>query len=90
MGSWREVESLSSEYRIMVDGVINHISQFSDWFKSFLAGDKYFEDFFIELDPTIDLSKVVRPRATHFFMNILTNDGKILIFGQLLVKTKLI
>ena len=41
MGSWREVESLSSEYRIMVDGVINHISQYSDWFKSFLAGDKY-------------------------------------------------
>ena len=77
MGSWREVESLSSEYRIMVDGVINHISQFSNWFKSFLAGDKYFEDFFIELDPTIDLSKVVRPRATPLLHEYIADDGKI-------------
>ena len=77
MGSWREVESLSNEYRIMVDGVINHISQFSDWFKSFLAGDKYFEDIFIELDPTIDLSKVVRPRATPLLHEYIDNDGKI-------------
>lgn len=77
MGSWREVESLSSEYRIMVDGVINHISQFSDWFKSFLAGDKYFEDFFIELDPTTDLTKVVRPRASPLLHEYIDNDGKI-------------
>jgi len=77
MGSWREVESLSKDYRIMVDGVINHISQFSDWFKSFLAGDKYFEDFFIELDPTTDLTKVVRPRATPLLHEYLDDDGKI-------------
>jgi sucrose phosphorylase len=77
MGSWREFESLSSEYRIMVDGVINHISQFSDWFKSFLAGDKYFEDFFIELDPTTDLTKVVRPRASPLLNEYIDNEGKI-------------
>jgi len=77
MGSWREVEHLSSDYRIMVDGVINHISQFSEWFKSFLAGDKYFEDFFIELDPSIDLSKVVRPRATPLLHEYIADDGKI-------------
>ena len=77
MGSWREVEQLSVDYRIMVDGVINHISQFSEWFKSFLAGDKYFEDFFIELDPSIDLSKVVRPRATPLLHEYTADDGKI-------------
>lgn len=77
MGSWREVEQLSADYRIMVDGVINHISQFSQWFKSFLAGDKYYEDFFIELDPTIDLSKVVRPRATPLLHEYLDDNGKI-------------
>ncbi|WP_083568676.1 sugar phosphorylase [Arcobacter sp. LA11] len=77
MGSWREVEQLSNEYRIMVDGVINHISQFSDWFKAFLAGDKYFEDYFIELDPTIDLSKVVRPRATPLLHEYIDDNGKI-------------
>ncbi len=63
MGSWKEIEEISSDYRLMVDGVINHISQFSDWFKAFMSGDPYFKDFFIEVDPSTDLSKVVRPRA---------------------------
>jgi len=77
MGSWREVEQLSADYRIMVDGVINHISQFSLWFKAYLAGDKEYDDFFIELDPTIDLSKVVRPRASPLLHEYLDDDGKI-------------
>ena len=77
MGSWREIEHISSEYRLMVDGVINHISQYSDWFKAFLSGDKYFADFFVEVDPTIDLSKVVRPRATPLLHEYTDNDGKI-------------
>lgn len=77
MGSWREVEHLSADYRIMVDGVINHISQFSSWFKAYLAGDKDYEDYFIELDPTIDLSKVVRPRASPLLHEYLDDNGKI-------------
>ncbi|WP_309497154.1 sugar phosphorylase [Sulfurovum sp.] len=77
MGSWREIDSISSKYRLMVDGVINHASQFSDWFKAYLDGDKYFKDFFIELDPCTDLSKVVRPRATPLLSEFIDNDGKI-------------
>lgn len=77
MGSWREVEYLSADYRIMVDGVINHISQFSSWFKAYLAGDKHYDDYFIELDPTTDLSKVVRPRASPLLHEYLDDDGKI-------------
>lgn len=77
MGSWREVEHLSADYRIMVDGVINHISQFSSWFKAYLAGDKEYDDYFIELDPTTDLSKVVRPRASPLLHEYLDDDGKI-------------
>src|SRR5660397_8523 len=63
MGSWREIYTISSKYRLMVDGVINHVSQFSDWFKAYISGDLYFKDFFIEVDPSADLSKVIRPRA---------------------------
>jgi sucrose phosphorylase len=77
MGSWREVEHLSADYRIMVDGVINHISQFSSWFKAYLAGDKDYDDYFIELDPTTNLSKVVRPRASPLLHEYLDDDGKI-------------
>ena len=77
MGSWREIEQISGEYRLMVDGVINHISQFSDWFKAYLAGDPYFQDFFIDVDPSIDLSKVVRPRALPLLSEFVDDSGKI-------------
>jgi len=77
MGSWREIENISSHYRLMVDGVINHVSQFSDWFKAFLSGDQYFKDFFIEIDPITDLSKVVRPRATPLLSEFVDAKGKI-------------
>ncbi len=77
MGSWREIEKISSDYRLMVDGVINHISQFSDWFKAYLAGDPYFQDFFVDVDPSIDLSKVVRPRALPLLSEFVDDAGKI-------------
>jgi sucrose phosphorylase len=77
MGSWREIENISSDYRLMVDGVINHISQFSDWFLAFLSGDEYFKDFFIDVDPATDLSKVVRPRASPLLSEFTDDNGKI-------------
>ena len=77
MGSWREIDVIASKYRLMVDGVINHVSQFSDWFKAYLAGDSYFKEFFIEVDPATDLSKVVRPRASPVLSEFTDNEGKI-------------
>jgi len=76
LGSWKEIEHISSKYRLMVDGVINHISQFSDWFKAFLAGDENYKDFFTELDPSTDLSAVVRPRATPLLHDYEDAQGK--------------
>jgi len=77
MGSWKEVEDISSEYRLMVDGVINHISQYSDWFKAYLAKDPEYANFFVDLDPTTDLSQVVRPRATPLLSEFMDIEGKI-------------
>jgi glycosidase len=77
MGSWKEIEAISGEYRLMVDGVINHVSQFSDWFKAYLANDEEYKDFFTQLDPATDLSKVVRPRTTPLLSEFTDADGKI-------------
>ncbi len=63
MGSWEDIEALSEQYHLMFDGVINHISQYSYWFKGFLENNPKFADFFVQMDPDVDLSKVVRPRA---------------------------
>ena len=76
MGSWKEIEEISGDYRLMVDGVINHISQFSDWFIAYLSGDSYFQDFFIDVDPSIDISKVVRPRALPLLSEFIDGEGK--------------
>lgn len=77
MGSWREIETISAEYRLMLDGVINHVSQYSDWFKAFLGCDSYFKDFFIEVDPKTDLSEVVRPRSSPLLSDFVDCEGKI-------------
>ncbi|MEA3370041.1 MAG: alpha-amylase family glycosyl hydrolase [Campylobacterota bacterium] len=77
LGSWRELEDISSHYRLMVDGVINHISQYSNWFKAYLARDEEYKNFFWDVDPTADLSKVVRPRATPLLSEFEDIDGKI-------------
>lgn len=77
MGSWREIEQISADYRLMVDGVINHVSQFSDWFKAYLENDEYFKDFFIEVDPSADLRKVVRPRSTPLLSEFLDANGRV-------------
>jgi len=76
LGSWKEIQHISQEYRLMVDGVINHISQFSDWFKAFLSGDENYKNFFIELDPATDLSAVVRPRATPLLHDFEDTEGQ--------------
>jgi len=77
MGSWREIEALSEHFRLMFDGVINHVSQYSDWFKAYLAGDPAFKDFFIDLDPSTDLGAVVRPRVSPLLHEYHDSEGKI-------------
>lgn len=77
LGSWREIEEISKEYRLMVDGVINHVSQYSDWFKAYLAGDEEYKNFFWDVDPLADLSMVVRPRATPLLSEFTDTEGKI-------------
>jgi len=77
LGSWREIEAISKDYRLMVDGVINHVSQYSHWFKAYLARDEEYKNFFWDVDPSIDLSNVVRPRATPLLSEFIDADGKI-------------
>ncbi len=77
MGSWRDIEALSKDHRLMFDGVINHISQLSSWFNGFLANDPEYLEFFTELDPSTDLSQVVRPRTTPLLSEYTDDEGKV-------------
>ncbi len=77
MGSWEDIKEISENYRLMFDGVINHISQYSYWFKSFLANDQKYKEYFLDIDPSVDLSKVVRPRTLPLLHEYKDIDGKI-------------
>jgi glycosidase len=75
LGSWEDLEKMSQNYRLMMDGVINHISRESEWFQSFLKDQPPYKDFFISVDPNIDLSEVVRPRALPLLTEVQTASG---------------
>lgn len=63
LGSWKNIKALGNDFQLMFDYVLNHISAESDWFKKYLRKEKGFEELAIEVDPSIDLSRVIRPRS---------------------------
>jgi glycosidase len=64
LGTWQDIAQLGEDFDLMFDLVANHISAKSEWFQNSLAGKQPYTGYFIVLDPSIDLSDVVRPRAT--------------------------
>ena len=76
LGSWVEVERIARRYRLMADAVLNHCSREHAWFKAFLRGDPAYRDYFITVDPTEDLSQVVRPRALPLLTSFQTSHGE--------------
>ena len=69
------MERLGRCFRLMFDAVINHISRKSEWFQRFLAGDPAFARAFITVEPGVDLSQVVRPRALPLLTRVETAAG---------------
>ena len=49
LGTWEDIRSISSQYQLMFDGVLNHASAESKMFKEFLNGHQFYKDFFISL-----------------------------------------
>jgi glycosidase len=76
-GSWKDIQNIRTNHRIMFDCVINHMSQLSKWFNNYLANVPEFEDFFIDADPSTDLTNVVRPRTSPLLTEFIDDEGKI-------------
>ena len=69
LGTWEDILSLKPRYRLMFDGVFNHVSSRSRWFQEFLKGNPEFNDFFIAFDSPEEISEeemrlIFRPRTT--------------------------
>lgn len=76
-GSWKDIEKIRKSNRVMFDGVINHLSQLSNWFNRFLADDPEYYQFFADTDPSTDLSNVIRPRTSPLLTEFIDDEGKI-------------
>jgi sucrose phosphorylase len=69
LGSWQDIENLSKSYKLMFDGVFNHVSSQNRWFHEFLNNNPLYRDFFIAYDSPDDLTPeqrkvIVRPRTS--------------------------
>ncbi len=69
LGSWQDIEDLSKEYKLMFDGVINHVSSQSRWFHEFLNNNPLYDNFFISYDSPDELTQeqrsvIFRPRTS--------------------------
>ena len=75
LGDWDDLTAISKKYRLMADLVVNHISAESTWFQNYQKGVAPGAGYFIEVDPTADVSEVVRPRASDLLRPVETVDG---------------
>ncbi len=76
LGSWDNIRALHADFRLMLDGVINHISASSPWFEAFLRGEEPYTNYFLVTDPAADLSQVTRPRALPLLTRFQTAQGE--------------
>ena len=63
LGEWSDIKSLSSRLKLMADVVLNHVSSESDWFNEFLLDQEPGNRYIKIINPSDDLTKVVRPRS---------------------------
>jgi sucrose phosphorylase len=75
LGSWEDVRALGETFDLMIDLVINHVSRESLWFIDFINNRPPACYYFIEMDPAVDLSEVVRPRKSNILTPVHTHRG---------------
>ncbi|MEQ9359244.1 alpha-amylase family glycosyl hydrolase [Coleofasciculus chthonoplastes] len=75
LASWEDIQSIAQTFDLMLDLVLNHVSSQSAWFEQFKQGIKPGCNYFIEVDPTTDLSQVVRPRSSPLLVKVDTVNG---------------
>ena len=75
LGDWPDINRIASEFKLMSDLVLNHVSSQSMWFHEYLQGHEPYDRFFFEASPEDDLSDVVRPRTSPLLREVDTING---------------
>lgn len=74
-GTWEDVAEIANQFDLMIDLVVNHCSRESLWFSDYVANCEPYCDYFIEVDPSTDVSAVTRPRNTPLLAPVHTHRG---------------
>jgi len=85
LGSWEDIERMTEKYRMMFDGVFNHISAESRAFKEMLNGNPTFKDIAIVFHSPDELTPeqrrmLVRPRTSDILTKYYSIDGPIWVW----------
>ncbi len=64
LGDWEDISRIAEQFDLMTDLVLNHCSREHPLARRLWAGDASAESWFHVVDPGVDTSAVVRPRAT--------------------------
>jgi sucrose phosphorylase len=75
LGAWEDIEKMAADFRLVFDGVINHVSASSGYMKGFCSGDPALENFFLALDPETDTRSVLRTRNLPLLHDYATHEG---------------
>jgi len=80
LGTWDEIAELASSFKLMFDGVLNHVSSKNRLFQKFLDGTSGFEDYFITFESkeainSEDLKQIFRPRTSPLLTEFYTING---------------
>jgi len=85
LGSWEDILDLKSDFKLMFDGVFNHVSSKSRWFQEFLNQNPNYSDFFTVFSTTSKISPdhlklIVRPRTSELLTHFNTLNGKRMVW----------
>jgi len=80
LGTWEDVARLGSNFKLMSDAVLNHVSAQQEWFQHFLSDDPRYKDYFIVVEADSDLSQVVRPRTLPLLTEFPARTGQKLVW----------
>ncbi len=75
VGTWADIASLRNHFSLMFDWVLNHVSSKSSWFRFYISSVSPYSEYFIEVDPSTDLSMVTRPRTSPLLTAVETRNG---------------
>ena len=75
LGDWADISRIGSEFLLMSDLVLNHVSSQSNWFNDYRQGHEPYDRFFFEASPDDDLTDVVRPRTQPLLREVETSRG---------------